>query len=59
MNDNELISNVAAMWKAGGGDSEGFYYCIGRIHDAIKLLELGNNGEEIKNYNEDDWRKDR
>lgn len=36
---NALVEQVAKVWKDGGGDAMGFYWCQDAIRAAILLLE--------------------
>lgn len=35
MNDDKLIAEVARMWVDGGGDAEGFDWCLQRLKEAV------------------------
>ena len=37
MTDNELISHVAKVWVAGGGDADGLSWCFDKLKEAVNL----------------------
>jgi len=39
-NDEELINKVSEIWVENGGDSDGLLYCLQKILNKIRDLEI-------------------